>query len=202
MRFLEKKKVKVGKIKKTEDGEWMVPVYVDGKFNDDLTYYAGEGSSAKEDAEGTRDKIIKDMKNSKEYEFTEEVEVNPVLTIDEEVEIKQGEEVLILEKGDKVKVFKKLEEDDNFIYMTLVGMQGKNIGCTMFLKSLNMNVSFLVKRATVDWDKEDNRIYVMGTNSSESFVISPSKVKVSAGGSSSINLIFTDGSGNMTLSKE
>ena len=202
MRFIEKKKVRVGKIKKTEDGEWMVPVYVDGKFNDDMTYYAGEGAEAKKDAEGTRDQIIKDMKDSKEYEFTEEVEVNPVLTIDEEVEIKQGEEVLILEKGDKVKVFKKLEEDDNFIYMTLVGMQGKNIGCTMFLKSLNMNVSFLVKRATVDWDKEDNRIYVMGTNSSESFVISPSKVKVSAGGSSSINLIFTDGSGNMTLSKE
>lgn len=125
-----------------------------------------------------------------------------VVVLEEELKIVQGDVVHILEKGDKIEVLKKLEEDDNFIYMTLVGMQGKNIGCTMFLKSLNMNVSFLVKRATVDWDKGDNRIYVMGTNSPESIVISPSKVKVSAGGSSSINLIFTDGSGNMTLSKE
>jgi len=106
MRFIEKKKVRVGKVKKTEDGEWMVPVYVDGKFNDDMTYYAGEGAEAKKDAEGTRDQIIKDMKNSKEYEFTEEVENREpnLLVIDEEIEIKQGDSVLILEKGDKIKI--------------------------------------------------------------------------------------------------
>ena len=125
-----------------------------------------------------------------------------VVVLEEELKIVQGDVVHIFEKGDKIEVLKKLEEDDNLIYMTLVGMQGKNIGCTMFLKSLNMNITFTVKRATVDWDKEDNRIYVMGVNSPESFVINPSKVKVSVGGSSSINLTFTDGSGNMTISKE
>lgn len=117
MRFLEKKKVRVGKIKKTEDGEWMVPVYVDGKFNDDMTYYAGEGAEAKKDAEGTRDQIIKDMKNSNEYEFTEEVdnEEPNLLIIDEEIEIKQGDSILILEKGDKIRVL----EDEKFNYMML-----------------------------------------------------------------------------------
>jgi len=71
MKIEEIKKVRVGKVKKDSEGEWMVPVYVDGKFNDDMTYYAGSGKEAKEDADGTRDQMIKDFKNSKEYEFTE-----------------------------------------------------------------------------------------------------------------------------------
>ena len=116
MKLLEKKKVRVGKVKKDKSGEdWIVPVYVDGKFNDDMTYYAGSGKSGKEDAEGTRDQMIKDFKASKEYELEESNKKEDSIILEQDIAINQKGKKIILEKGDKIRIL----EDEKFNYMML-----------------------------------------------------------------------------------
>ena len=106
------KKVRVGKVKKNDEGEWIVPVYVDNKFNDDMTYYGGTSKEDKEDAELTRDSMIKDLKKSKNYKFTESSRFK-VIEIQEEVAILQDDHKIILEKGDKIKVLVESYRDLN-----------------------------------------------------------------------------------------
>lgn len=109
------KKVRVGKVKKDKSGEdWIVPVYVDGKFNDDMTYYAGDGKSGKEDAEGTRDKMIKDFKASKEYELEESNKKEDSIILEQDVVINQKGKKIILEKGDRIQVIEVLNESSTW----------------------------------------------------------------------------------------
>jgi sulfur carrier protein ThiS len=122
MRIEEKKKVRVGKVKKDKSGEdWIVPVYVDGKFNDDMTYYAGNGKEAKKDAEGTRDQMIKDMKNSKEYELEEDFELETeetIIDLKDDIVIRQDDRKIILEKGDKIMVIKERFEPNDILTLS------------------------------------------------------------------------------------
>lgn len=50
--------VKVAKPQKNDEGEWVVKVYVDGKYDEGKTYYAND----EEDAKTTRDKMISEFK--------------------------------------------------------------------------------------------------------------------------------------------
>lgn len=56
--------VRVGKVKE-KDGEFIVPVYINGKANKKESYFTDD----KKDAEETRKTMIKDFKDSDEYEY-------------------------------------------------------------------------------------------------------------------------------------
>ena len=110
------KKVRVGKVKKDKSGEeWIVPVYVDGKFNDDMTYYAGSRKSDKEDAEKTRDRMIKDFKTSKEYELEESNKKEDSIILEQDVVINQKGKKIILEKGDMIEILSNNKIEELFI---------------------------------------------------------------------------------------
>ena len=56
--------VKVAKPKKKGD-EWKVAVFINGKYNEDKTYYTDDEDDAKE----TRKAMIEEFKKSKKYEY-------------------------------------------------------------------------------------------------------------------------------------
>jgi hypothetical protein len=56
--------VRVGKVKE-KDGEFIVPVYINGKANKKESYFTDD----KKDAEEMRKTMINDFKNSDEYEY-------------------------------------------------------------------------------------------------------------------------------------
>jgi hypothetical protein len=150
------KKVRVGKVKKDKSGEeWIVPVYVDGKFNDDMTYYAGSRKSDKEDAEKTRDRMIKDFKTSKEYELEESNKKEDSIILEQDVVINQKGKKIILEKGDKIEILKEEEYIEEFMpYMNhLLAVNDFVKDLDFFLKKWD---SYSVRNIQTDFLKNPN----------------------------------------------
>jgi hypothetical protein len=71
----ESKNVKISTVKKNETDEWVNKVYINGKYNENQTYYTND----KQDALDTKKEMIKDFK-SKGYTICNESIINEALS--------------------------------------------------------------------------------------------------------------------------